>query len=166
MKYFKTFESFLYEEDETDVSYNEQHLNEDMALVGDISLGVVGGLVGLWALALGAKVVINTLGVAAAQMLDKMEAKAKKAEAQAKRDGRLETIKPIIAKFQGDKQLEDMYQALPAYNPGTTAKAQQSNKLRTKQLQEVANYIKSKLTPEEMEYFTDISAMLRTGDIK
>jgi hypothetical protein len=47
MKYFKTFESFVYEADNTDVSYNEQHLNEDMGLVGDIALGVVGGLVGL-----------------------------------------------------------------------------------------------------------------------
>jgi hypothetical protein len=166
MKYLKTFENFLYEEDKIDASYSEQHLNEDMALVGNIALGVVGGLVGMWAILTGGKVVINTLGVAAAQMLDKMEAKVKKAEAQAKRGDRLETIKPIVAKFQGDKQLEDMYQSLPPYNPGTTAKAQQSNKLRTKQLQEISNYIKSKLTPEEIDYFIDVSAMLRTGDIK
>jgi hypothetical protein len=28
------------------------------------------------------------------------------------------------------------------------------------------NYIKDKLTPEEMAYFTEISSMLRTGDVK
>jgi len=166
MKYFKTFESFVYEADNTDVSYNEQHLNEDMALVGDIALGVVGGLVGLWALFKGGSVVVDALGAAAGELADRMEAKAKKATAIAKKQGRLETINPIVAKFQGDKQLEDMYQALPAYNPDTTDKARKSNNLRTKQLQEIANYIKSKLTPEEMQYFTDISAMLRTGDIK
>lgn len=27
-------------------------------------------------------------------------------------------------------------------------------------------HIKSKLTPEEMQYFTDISSMLRTGDVR
>lgn len=141
-------------------------INEDMALAGDIALGLVGGLVGIWALVKGGTVVINTLGVAAAQFLDKMEDKAKKAAAIAKKDGRLETIKPIVAKFHNDTKLADMYQALPPYDKGSSARGQQGNKLRTKQLQDIAKYIKSKLTPEEMTYFEDVSAMLRTSDIK
>jgi hypothetical protein len=145
---------------------NEQRLNEDMALVGHIALGVAGGLVGLWALVKGGSMVVNVLGTAAADLADKMEAKAKKAAEQAERDGRLETIKPIVAKFQNDTKLKDMYQALPAYSNSTTDKGRQNNALRVKQLADIAKYIKSKLTPEEMEYFTDISAMLRTGDIK
>ena len=145
---------------------NEQRLNEDMALVGNIALGVAGGLVGLWALVKGGSMVVNALGAAAADLADKMEAKAKKAAEQAKRDGRLETIKPIVAKFQNDTKLKDMYQALPVYSNSTTDKGRQNNALRVKQLANIAKYIKSKLSPEEMEYFNDISAMLRTGDIK
>jgi hypothetical protein len=145
---------------------NEQRLNEDMALVGHIALGVAGGLVGLWAFLKGGSMVVNALGAAAADLADKMEAKAKKAAEQAKRDGRLETIKPIVAKFQNDTKLKDMYQALPVYSNSTTDKGRQNNALRVKQLANIAKYIKSKLSPEEMEYFNDISAMLRTGDIK
>jgi hypothetical protein len=146
---------------------NQQRLNEDMALVGDIALGVAGGLAGLWALVKGVPLVVGALGSVAGDLADRMEAKAKEAAAKAKREGRLETIKPIVAKFQNDTKLADMYQALPPYDKtfGST-QAQQSNKLRTKQLQDIAKYIKAKLTPEEMAYFEDVSAMLRTGDIK
>ncbi len=146
---------------------NEQRLNEDMALVGDIALGVAGGLAGLWALVKGAPLVVGALGSVAGDLADKIQAKAKQAAEKAKREGRLETIKPIVAKFQNDTKLADMYQALPPYDKtfGST-QAQQSNKLRTKQLQDIAKYIKAKLTPEEMTYFEDVSAMLRTGDIK
>lgn len=145
---------------------NEQRLNEDMALAGDIALGLVGGLVGIWALVKGGAVVTNILGDAATEFLDKMEDKAKKAAVLAKKNGRLETIKPIVAKFHNDTKLVDMYQALPPYDKGSSARGQQSNKLRTKQLQDIAKYIKSKLTLEEMTYFEDVSAMLRTSDIK
>jgi hypothetical protein len=145
---------------------NEQRLNEDMALVGDIALGIVGGLAGLWALVKGGSVVVGALGAAAGELADRMEAKAKKATAIAKKEGRLETIKPIVAKFKNDSKLKDMYNALPAYSSSITAKAKKDNALRTKQLQTIAKYIKAKLTPEEMTYFEDISAMLRTGDIK
>jgi hypothetical protein len=145
---------------------NEQRLNEDMALVGDIALGVVGGLAGLWALFNGVPAVLGTLGAAAGAIADKMEKKAKQAAAIAKKEGRLETIKPILVKFQNDTKLKDMYKALLPYSDSVTADARQNNALRTKQLTDIAKYIKAKLTPEEMQYFTDISAMLRTGDIK
>jgi hypothetical protein len=145
---------------------NKQRLNEDMALVGDIALGVVGGLAGLWAIVKGVPVVLGVLGMGAGELADRMEAKAKKATAIAKKQGRLETIKPIIAKFENDTKLKDMYKALPPYSTSTSAKGKESNILRTKQLQAIAKYVKSKLTNDEMQYFTDISSMLRTGDIK
>lgn len=145
---------------------NEQKLNEDLALAGDIALGIAGGLAGLWALFKGVPVVLGTLGSAAGAIADRMEKKAKEAAAIARKDGRLETIKPIIAKFENDAKLKDMYKALPEYSQSIAAKSQAQNAKRAKQMQAIAKYIKSKLTPDEMQYFTDISAMLRTGDIK
>jgi len=145
---------------------NEQKLNEDLALAGDIALGIAGGLAGLWALFKGVPVVLGTLGSAAGAIADRMEKKAKEAAAIARKDGRLETIKPIIAKFENDAKLKDMYKALPEYSQSIAAKSQAQNAERAKQMQAIAKYIKSKLTPDEMQYFTDISAMLRTGDIK
>jgi hypothetical protein len=145
---------------------NEQKLNEDLALAGDIALGIAGGFAGLWALFKGVPAVLGTLGNAAGAIADRMEKKAKEAAAIARKDGRLETIKPIIAKFENDTKLKDMYKALPEYSQSIAAKSQAQNAERAKQMQAIAKYIKSKLTPDEMQYFTDISAMLRTGDIK
>lgn len=144
----------------------EQQLNEDLALVGNIALGVAGGLVGLWALIKGGGAVLSGLGDTAEALSIAMEKKAKAAAAIARKDGRLETIKPIIAKFENDAKLKDMYKALPEYSQSIAAKSQAQNAERAKQMQAIAKYIKSKLTPDEMQYFTDISAMLRTGDIK
>ena len=145
---------------------NEQKLNEDLALAGDIALGIVGGLVGLYALVKGTGFVIGAMGSAAGALADRMETKAKAAVAKAKRDQRYEAIKPIVAKFANDTKLKDMYQALPDYSQSIAAKSQAQNKERTKQLQNIAKYIKSKLSPEEMAFFEDVSSMLRTGDIK
>ena len=143
---------------------NEQKLNEDLALAGDIALGIVGGLVGLYALVKCTGFVRGEMGSAAGALADRMETKAKAAVSKAKRDKRYESIKPIVAKFANDTKLKDMYQALPEYSNSTKGQAQ--NKERTKQLQNIAKYIKSKLSPEEMNFFEDVSSMLRTGDIK
>ena len=85
---------------------------------------------------------------------------------KAKKEGRLDTIKPIIAKFEDDEELKNMYQNLTPKDNGFSAKTRENNALRAKQLQAIAKYIKSKLTPEEMKYFTDVSSMMRTGDIE
>lgn len=145
---------------------NEQKLNEDLALAGSIALGIAGGLAGLWALFKGVPAVLGKLGTAAVDIADKMEEKVREATAIAKRDGRLDTIKPIIAKFENDAKLKDMYKALPDYSQSIAAKGRAQNAERAKQMQAIAKYIKSKLTPDEMQYFTDISTMLRTGNIK
>lgn len=155
MKHIPTFETFLNESKET--------VNEDIGLIGDIAIGVASGLVGLWALVKGAGAARRFLGDAAVDLADKLEAKAK----QAAKNQRKELVGEIVKKFDGDKELERMYQNLPEYSPYAKTKAMiTQNKERTKQLKAIGNYIKGKLTPEEMAYFTEISSMLRTGDIK
>jgi len=153
----------------TESQYNQrksliENQIEEGAVI-DTALGVAGGLVGLWALLKGGAVVVGMLGNSAINMVDRMADKAKAAAMKAKKEGRLDTIKPIISKFENDEELKNMYQNLTPKDNGTSAKAGENNALRAKQLQAIAKYIKSKLTPEEMEYFTDVSSMLRTGDI-
>jgi len=147
----------------TEAQYNsKKSLTENQVEEGaviDTALGVAGGLVGLWALINGGAVVLGALGGTALSIADKMKDKAQKAAAKAKKEGRLDTIKPIIAKFENDEELKNMYQALPAKNNFG------DNRERNKQMTAIAKYIKSKLNDEEMKYFADISAMLRTGDI-
>lgn len=149
--------------EEVRVVVNEQQLQEDLALVGNIALGVAGGLAGLWVLVNGATVAARLLGDAASELGSRLEDKAKAAAMKARREKRLESVKPLLAKFQNDTKLQSMYQALPPFTTGSKSDTQ--NKERAKQLQNIAKYIKSKLTPEEMDYFTDLSSMLRTGDL-
>jgi len=153
----------------TEAQYNsKKSLTEDQVEEGaviDTALGVAGGLVGLWALLKGGAVVAGVLGNTAINIIDRMADKAKAAAMKAKKEGRLDTIKPIIAKFEDDEELKNMYQNLTPKDNGFSAKTRENNALRTKQLQAIAKYIKLKLNDEEMKYFTDISAMLRTGDI-
>jgi len=136
-------------------------VNEDAALVGQIALGVAGGLAGLWAIVKGAKIAGIVLGSAAEQLGNKLEAKAKQAITKANK----QTVLQIIKKFESDTKLVNMYKALPAYTEyPKTQKAVAGNKDRTKQLKLIADYVKTKLTPEEMQYFTDISATLRNNN--
>lgn len=146
---------------------DENPVNEvDMGFVGDVALGVVGGFAALYGITRGIPSVLGALGAAAAETAERMASKAKQAAMKAKKEGRLDTIKPIVAKFENDEELKNMYQDLTPKDNGVSAKARENNALRAKQLQAIAKYIKSKLTPEEMEYFTDISSMMRTGDIE
>jgi hypothetical protein len=142
-----------------------ESVNEDMGMVVDVAMGVAVGLMGLWALVQGAPVVSRVFGDTADYLASKAEKKAK----MAMKNQRKETIAPIIKKFEGDTRLAQMYQALPDYVE-FTGKNHNANltaaKARKKGLMEIGNYIKSKLTPEEMAYFRDISAMLRDGDLK
>ena len=153
----------------TEAQYNsKKSLIENQVEEGaviDTALGVAGGLVGLWALLKGGAVVAGVLGGAAINIVDRIADKAEAAAMKAKKEGRLDTIKPIISKFENDEELKNMYQNLTPKDNGFSAKTRENNTLRTKQLQTIAKYIKSKLNDEEMKYFTDISAMLRTGDI-
>lgn len=149
MKHIKLFEQFVNESKK-----NESSVNEDLGII-DIAIGTAAGIAGLWVLAKGLPVVGAVLGDAAEILGNKVEKLAK----EAAKKKRKEFIGEIIKKFDNDTQLKQMYNELPEYSPKT-------EKARKKQLTVIGNYIKSKLTPEESQYFTDISLMLRTGDLR
>jgi hypothetical protein len=132
-----------------------ESVNEDMGMVVDVAMGVAVGLMGLWALVQGAPAVSRVFGDTADYLASKAEKKAK----MAMKNQRKETIAPIIKKFEGDTRLAQMYNDLPPYTDRAAS-------ARKRQLTTIGNYIKSKLTPDEMAYFRDISAMLRDGDLK
>ena len=132
----------------------EEFVNEDLGII-DIALGAAVGVAGLWALVQGLPVVGRVLGDAAEALANRAEAKAK----QAAKGQRKELIGEIIKKFDGDAKLKQMYNDLPEYSDKTA-------NARKRELTTIGNYIKTKLTPEEMKYFTDISSMLRTGDVR
>jgi hypothetical protein len=143
-----------------------ESINEDAGMVVDVAMGVAAGLMGLWALVQGAPAVQRVFGDAADYLASKAEKKAK----MALKNQRKETIAPIIAKFKNDKQLADMYQNLTPYSAaakmGSSQAGLKAQQGRVNQLTKIGKYIKSKLTPEELVYFRDISAMLRDGDLK
>lgn len=163
MKYVRTFEEFINEKKSEDyTAYNESAINEDLGVI-DIALGVAAGIAGLWAVVQGLPLVGRALGNAAEALADQVEAKAKSV-AKGKRKG---LIEEIVKKFDSDTKLKQMYQDLPEYmERGDHNRIIRNNKERRKQLTAIGNYIKIKLTSEEMQYFTDISSMLRTGDVK
>jgi len=144
----------------------EEFVNEDAGTVVDVAMGVAVGLMGLWALVQSAPLVGRVFGDAAEYLAAKAEKKAK----IALKNQRKEIIAPIIAKFKNDTQLADMYQNLTPYSAaaklGSSQAGLKSQQERVNQLTKIGKYIKSKLTPEEMTYFRDISAMLRDGDLK
>ena len=141
-------------------------VNEDAGMVIDVAMGVAAGLMGLWALVQSSRLVGRVFGDSAEALANKFEKEAK----LALKNHRKETIAPIIAKFKNDTKLADMYQALTPYSAaaklGSSQAGLKAQQERVNQLTKIGNYIKSKLTPEEMKYFTDISSMLRDGDIK
>ena len=133
----------------------ESSINEDASLIADVAIGVAVGIAGLWALVKGLPIVGDVLGDAAEAIANNAESKAK----MAAKGKRKELISEIIKKFEGDTRLKDMYNELVPYSD-------KMPNIRKRQLTTIGNYIKAKLTPEEMTYFTDISSMLRTGDIR
>jgi len=139
---------------ENDDMGTAEPIQEDLALVGNIALGVVGGLAGLYALVKTTKFLGYVAGEGLMALKNKLQSSAKTAA----RGRRKEFIMGIIKKFEGDTELQSMYAALPPYTPKTKNE-------RNNQMKKIATYIKSKLSPEEMDYFNDISSMLRTGDL-
>ena len=88
---------------------DENPVNEvDMGFVGDVALGVVGGFAALYGITRGIPSVLGALGAAAAETAERMADKAKRAAMKAKKEGRLDTIKPIVAKFENDEEIKNM----------------------------------------------------------
>ena len=133
---------------------NEETINE-IGVLG-VASGVALGLVGVIALSKGVGFAKRQFGNAMSVVADKMEKKVKKIES----DNAKKAIMDIAKKFENDKKLQGMYQSLPAYKDGG------KNSERKKGMAEIAKYVKSKLSSDEMQYFYDLNTYLRTNKIK
>ena len=144
-----------------DGSKLEETLDESLALsiAGGIVLGVVGAIAAVKGLKAVSNIGANVLDAAAYAIRDAKD----KAE-----DKKLfnDVIVPIAKRFENDKELEKMYQELNPFMEGYSQKAVNKNKERTKGLNKIAKYIKSKLSKDELFYFSEVSAVLRTGEAK
>ena len=144
-----------------DGSKLEETLDESLALsiAGGIVLGVVGAIAAVKGLKAVSNIGANVLDAAAYAIRDAKD----KAE-----DKKLfnDVIVPIAKRFENDKELEKMYQELNPFMEGYSQTAVNKNKERTKGLNKIAKYIKSKLSKDELFYFSEVSAVLRTGEAK
>ena len=128
-----------------------------------IAGGIILGVVGVIALVNGAQVAAIVAGKAIVNAAEKADAKKAAKRAADKLADKKAILEPIVKKFENDDVLKKMYAELTPYMGTSNAKNRAASKLRTKEMAEVAKYIKSKLTPEELGYFTDLSKYLRTG---
>ena len=91
-----------------------------------------------------------------------------------RRDTKYEFLKSeankIADKFNNDEELKGKLEELSKYPYQDTsfikgkrekAKADESNKTRKTLMREIAKYVKSKLTPDEQKFFTEVNAILR-----
>lgn len=91
-----------------------------------------------------------------------------------KRDEKYKELKDkaagIADKFNGDSELTNLLNQLAQYPYTDTlfvkgkrekSKAESTNKERSKLMRDIAKYVKSKLTDEEKQYFTEINKILR-----
>ena len=79
-----------------------------------------------------------------------------------------EKASKIADKFNSDTTLNSMLADLQKYpymdvtfSSKNKSKVAENNKMRSKIMRDIAKYVKSKLTPEEVEYFTEINKILR-----
>lgn len=94
----------------------------------------------------------------AAEVVWNISAKIKAERAAAAAAARYtNVIHPIVEKFKGDVVLQQMYAELPKYDPKNYAE-------RQKKLTKIAAYIKSKLSGNELQYFNDVSKVLRDSN--
>ncbi len=151
----------------------EEMLDSEM---NESVLGVAGGVV-LGGLALitlykGAKYASNWVGKKAVDLKDAIETAANKLEREKYFAAKNEHISKMAEKFADDDKLKSMYKELTPYDATRTVDARKLKKVkannykRNKEMTEIAKYIKSKLSAEEMSHFSDISAMLRNNIIE
>jgi hypothetical protein len=146
MKHIKLFEEFI-SKSENDKSVNESFLVTAAAAAA--------GVAGLMVLVKTAPFFRRVAGEAS-QMLG--SAVLRKLEKD-RLDKYTAIIDGIVTKFEGDEVLKTMYTELPAYSD--LARDNASNVARTKQLKVIGEYIKTKLSEDELKYFVDISKSLR-----
>ena len=141
----------------------KETLNENFIL--DAMGIVLVGAVGLYGTAYAAAYAYDRVVTGA----DKLASVMAKVNNKLEMNKLAKTIEPIVERFKTDTQLQDMYKALPKYavdrtGVNTDATRKQNNE-RNKQLAKIATYIKSKLQPEELKYFSDISKSLRSSNV-
>jgi hypothetical protein len=162
----KTFEdataAFLLGLQGSDVVNDDENIDEAVGVL-TIAGGIVLGVVGVIALVNGAQVAAIVAGKAIVNAAEKADAKKAAKRAADKLADKKAILEPIVKKFENDDVLKKMYAELTPYMGTSNAKNRAASKLRTKEMAEIAKYIKSKLTPEELGYFTDLSKYLRTG---
>jgi hypothetical protein len=94
----------------------------------------------------------------AAEVVWNISAKIKAEKAAAAAAARYtNVIHPIVEKFKDDMVLKQMYAELPTYDRNNYAE-------RQKKLTTITKYIKSKLSGNELNYFTDVSKSLRDSN--
>jgi hypothetical protein len=150
-----------HEDDIDDVAWTNESVNEGLAF--SIAGGIVLGVVGVMALVNGAKVAAGVAGQVIAKAGEAAEAKRAAKRAADRLKDKKAILDPIAKKFENDDKLKKMYSDLTPYMGTSNAKNRADAKVRTQQLGVIAKYIKSKLTPAENAYFTDLSKYLRTG---
>jgi hypothetical protein len=141
----------------------KETLNENFIL--DAMGIVLVGAVGLYGTAYAAAYAYDRVVTGA----DKLASVMTKVNNKLEMNKLAKTIEPIVERFKTDTQLQDMYKALPKYavdrtGVNTDATRKQNNE-RNKQLAKIATYIKSKLQPDELKYFNDISKSLRSSTV-
>jgi hypothetical protein len=142
MKYIKLFEEFVAES-----QYDEQ-VNESFLVT---ALAAAAGVAGLFAL-------VKTGTWVKAKAGDAAFLLARAAESKMKNDRltqKTSLVDGIVAKFEDDEVLKSMYRELTPYSD------KGKNTARTKQLKSIGEYIKAKLSEDELKYFVDISKSLR-----
>jgi hypothetical protein len=146
MKHIKLFEEFISK------SGNDKSVNESFLVT---AAAAAAGVAGLMVLVKTAPFFRRVAGEAS-QMLG--SAVLRKLEKD-RLDKYTAIIDGIVTKFEGDEVLKTMYTELPAYSD--LARDNASNVARTKQLKVIGEYIKTKLSEDELKYFVDISKSLR-----
>ena len=146
MKHIKLFEEFISE------SENDESVNESLLVTAAAAAAGVAGLMVLVKTA----PFFGRLAGEASQMLGSAVLRKLEKDRLLKYTA---MIDGIVAKFEGYEVLKSMYKDLPPYSDLARDKA--SNAARTKQLKVIGEYIKTKLSEDELEYFVDISKSLR-----
>ena len=164
-KDFETKENKAEFFDYVDKNYKQksESLNEDIAMfmdaftiAGGVVMGVLGSIAAYKGLKAAKRIGGNIIDNSAGALI------AYKRKLEDKKDFQSK-IKPVAERFVNDTKLAQMYKQLPQHSKSWSKKALAGNKERTKAMNEIAKYIKSKLSKDEQYWFKEISQLLRTG---
>lgn len=142
---------------------NGGQLNE-LGILGS-SIAIALGLTGAYALIKGSYWVKEKLGDASYDLLKKLDTQLKAKKAIEDKAQLMDTIKPMIDRLSEDAKLKQLYAELPEWGSSISKRQTNINAERAKQLRKIGEYIKSKLTEDEVKYFSAISQFFRKGTL-